>query len=322
MSGVTAVVPSYNRRDLLERLLPLLRAQTRPPEEILVVDNASTDGSAEAAAALGARVLRMERNTGFACAVNHGVRASRTEWLALVNNDVEPAPDWLEKLLDGASERQAWFATGKLLDAARRDVIDGTFDALSRGACAWRCGAGRPDGPLWSEPRPIRFAPLTAALVRRELFDRVGLLDEEFESYLEDAEFGLRCALADYQGFYLPSAVAWHASSATLGAWHPRKVRRIARNQLLLAARHYPLRRYLWPMLIGQMLWVLVAWRHGALGACLAGKLEGLRMFGRARRPCDVQAVRRILAESEEEILHGQRTAGYDLYWRLYFALT
>jgi GT2 family glycosyltransferase len=321
MSGVTAIVPSHNRRDLLERILPLLCAQSRPPQEILVVDNASTDGSAEAAATLGARVLRMDRNTGFAAAVNRGVRESRTDWLAIVNNDIEPAPDWLEQLLDGAQTHQAWFATGKLLDAARRDVIDGTFDALSRGACAWRCGAGRPDGPLWSQPRSIRFAPLTAALVRRELFERVGPLDEEFESYLEDVEFGLRCALAGCPGLYQPSAVAWHAGSATLGVWHPQKVRRIARNQLLLVARHYP-PGYLWPILVGQALWTLVALRHGALAACLAGKLEGLRLFRAARRPADAAAIRRILFESEQEIRHWQRAAGYDLYWRLYFALT
>ena len=321
MSGVTAIVPSHNRRDLLERILPLLRAQSRPPQEILVVDNASTDGSAEAAASLGARVLRMDRNTGFAAAVNRGVRESRTDWLAIVNNDIEPAPDWLEQLLDGAQTHQAWFATGKLLDAARRDVIDGTFDALSRGACAWRCGAGRPDGPLWSQPRSIRFAPLTAALVRRELFERVGPLDEEFESYLEDVEFGLRCALAGYPGLYQPAAVAWHAGSATLGVWHPQKVRRIARNQLLLVARHYP-PGCLWPILVGQALWTLVALRHGALAACLAGKLEGLRLFRAARRPADAAAIRRILFESEQEIRHWQRAAGYDLYWRLYFALT
>ena len=121
------------------------------------------------------------------------------------------------------------------------------------------------------------MAPATAALFRMELFARVGMLDTAFESYLEDVDFGLRCGLAGLAGVYVPGAVAYHWGSASLGAWSARVVRLIARNQVYLVQKHYPLRRYWWPILVGQLLWGLVALRHGTGWAFLRGKLDGLK---------------------------------------------
>ena len=91
------------------------------------------------------------------------------------------------------------------------------------------------------------MAPATAALFRADLFRRVGTFDATFESYLEDVDFGLRCALAGFSGAYVPDAVAYHWGSASLGPWNPEVVRLIARNQSYLVAKHYPpaLRRLL-----------------------------------------------------------------------------
>ena len=93
--SVSIVIPNWNRLALLVRLLEKLAAQTRRPEEVVVVDNGSTDGSAEAARALGARVIEMGTNAGFARAVNRGVGESACAWIGIVNNDVEPREDWL-----------------------------------------------------------------------------------------------------------------------------------------------------------------------------------------------------------------------------------
>lgn len=332
MSNVTVVVPNWNRCELLERLLERLREQTCPIQEVLVVDNGSEDRSAAAAEARGARVIRLGVNAGFSRAVNEGVRQTRTPWLAIVNNDVEPSSDWLEQLMETAQESHAWFAAGKLLNAARRDSIDGAFDVVCRGGCAWRAGHGRPDGPEWTQPRSIQFAPMTASLFRTRLFEDVGLLDEGFESYLEDVDFGLRCALKGYTGIYAPRAVAYHAGSATLGVWHRDTVRRVARNQVLLVAKHYPdksLVRYGWPILVAQSLWGLVALRHGAGLAYLRGKLEAIGRLRRLRRQAfetrsaeDSGRLREILEDSEREILALQQKTGFDIYWKLYFALT
>jgi GT2 family glycosyltransferase len=272
----------------------------------------------------------MGSNTGFSRAVNRGIRECTTAWLAIVNSDVEPAPDWLERLMEAALPPGVWFAAGKLLSASRPDTIDGTYDAICRGACAWRVGHGRPDGPEFSRAREIWFAPGTASLFRTELFRHIGFLDEGFESYLEDVELGLRCACLNYAGRYAPDAVAVHVGSAALGQWHPATVRRISRNQVFLLAKYYSrgmLFRLLWPILVAQALWGAVALRHGTFWAFLRGKLDGFLSFRGLRRSGHVSAIKtdrllQVLHESEREIRRIQRQTGFDWYWRVYFLLT
>jgi GT2 family glycosyltransferase len=322
--SATVVIPNWNGSALLGNLLGSLRQQTHPIDRIIVVDNGSTDDSVIIAKTAGAETIELDKNTGFSHAVNRGIRSAGSGWIAILNNDVEPKPDWLAKLVERTELANAWFATGKLLDATNRSQIDGAFDGICRGACAWRCGHGRSDSPLWNKPREISFAPFTAALFRWELFQEVGLLDEDFESYLEDIDFGIRCATAGRQGIYVPEAVAYHQGSATLGRWHPETVRRIARNQLLLVAKHYPrewILRYGWPVFVAQGLWGIVALRHGAAIAYLKGKSEGIRRFrsARGKSPANLTA---IVERSEREIRELQRLTGFDLYWKLYFALT
>jgi GT2 family glycosyltransferase len=326
MSDVTVIIPVWNRRELLPEVIGGLRRQTHAAAEILVIDNGSEDGSAELAEELGARVIRIASNTGFSYAVNRGIEASRTEWLCILNNDVQPAPDWLEQLVAATQDPQIWFATGKILSASRPDRIDGTYDAICRGACPWRVGYGRMDGPVFSQRRPIWFASATAALYRAELFRRIGLLDERFESYLEDVDLGLRCALNNYGGVYVPEAVAYHEGSATLGRWHSEVVRRTARNQLMLIAKHYPrplVARYAWSIVVAQGLWGLVALRHGAGWPFLRGKSAGLRSFKTIRgETVHPQKLATILDQGEREIREVQQRTGFDLYWRLYFLFT
>src|SRR5512140_1101702 len=96
---VAAVVPHWNRRDLLQTLLENLAKQTRPFDQIIVVDNGSTDSSAAVAESAGANVIRLERNLGFAAAVNRGIESAQADWIAVLNNDVTFEPDWLEQLL-------------------------------------------------------------------------------------------------------------------------------------------------------------------------------------------------------------------------------
>jgi len=310
------------------RLMDSLEAQTQPVDEVLVVDNGSADGTPEAARERGARVIAMGRNAGFAAAVNRGVEESRGEWLAVLNSDVVIAPDYLARLLAACQAGDAWFASGKILVAGSADRIDGTFDAMCRGGTAWRVGSGRNDGPDFSAGRQIWSPPFTAVLLRTEVFRRAGCLEERFESYLEDVDFGLRCAAHELPGIYVPAAHAWHKGSATLGRWHPETVRRIARNQIFLVARHYPgrlLGRWIWAIAVAQTLWGGLALRHGAAFAWLHGVLQGLRHFGAMRKSCTAfdAGVLKLLLQSNERLIRDlQVSTGFDTYWRMYFLLT
>lgn len=321
--SVSVVIPNWNGSQRLETLLKQLPAQTSPIAEVIVVDNGSQDNSVDIAASLGARVIRFERNAGFSAAVNRGVAECNSTCVAILNNDVRLQPDWLARLVAQLEVPGVWFATGKLLNAKRPDTVDGSFDAISRGGCSWRCGHGRADGPVWNKGGEVFFPPFTALVMKTDLFRRVGGLDERLESYLEDVDFGLRSGSKGYTGSYVPGAVAFHEGSATLGEWNPRTVRQIARNQVLLVAKHYPIGfvwKFGWPIAVGQLLWGLVALRHGTGVAYLRGKIEGLRMFRQMRGAGDA-AIPAILLESERQILELQRQTGFDWYWRIYFAL-
>jgi GT2 family glycosyltransferase len=326
--SIAAVVPVWNGRELVDRLIASVQRQTRPASELIVIDNGSTDGAADLARRRGARVITMGRNAGFAAAANRGIRESRAEWIAVLNSDVELAPDYFATLIRARGGADAWFATGKILSASPPHHIDGTFDAVCRGGAAWRVGSGRPDGPAFAEPRLIASAPWTAALFRAELFRRVGLLEERFESYLEDVDFGMRCAAQGLAGVYDPAAVAWHRGSATLGRWHPETVRRIARNQLFLLARHYPpplLVRWAWPIFVAQCLWGAVAARHGAGLSWLRGVTQGIRGFSGMRRgatPINNKVLVSLILSGERTIREIQASTGYDTYWRVYLLLT
>jgi GT2 family glycosyltransferase len=318
---VTAVIPHWNRKDLLATLLENLQRQTRPFDQIIVADNGSDDGSAELAEQAGVEVLRLGSNLGFAAAVNRGIQSTDAEWVAILNNDVTLQPDWLRILLAEAERQNASFATGKILSEASHATIDGTFDEISRGACACRCGAGKPDAPIWNQARHIRMAPMTAAIFRRSLFDEVGLLDETFGSYLEDVDFGFRSALAGHDGIFVPGAEAYHRGSATAGRWQKDTVRLISRNQVLLARKHFQ-GQSLWPIVAGQLLWGLIASRHGRFLSYVLGKIQGLQsrpVVG--AKPQSPESVRAVLEESERHIYQLQQQTGFDNYWRAYFWL-
>lgn len=319
MPDVTAVIPVHNRWDLTSRLLNDLRTQTISLKEILIVDNGSTDGTAQKATAAGARVIALTENTGFAHAVNVGIRASETEFVLIVNNDVRLPGDWLEKLLH-STEIGVWFTAGKLLSGARPGEVDGAFDLISRGGCAWRAGHGLPDSPSKSNPMQMDFPSFTAGLFRRGLFDRIGYLEEAFESYLEDVDFGLRCAEAGLWGLYVPQAVGIHEGSATLGPWNPETARRLARNQLWIVARHFP--RLSWPVLVSQFLFIALGFSNGAGLAVLKGKWQGLVGFPRMMRRKGPHVPLDLLARHDREIAQLQGTPARDLFWRLYFKLT
>ena len=127
---------------------------------------------------------------------------------------------------------------------------------------------------------------------------------------------------------YVPGALAWHQGSAALGRWHPETVRRMARNQIFLVARHYPRRlfwRWLWPIVMAQLLWGGLALRHGAVFSWLRGIAQGLRRSSAvraARPPVDPGILEGLLRSNEQLIRDLQTATGFDSYWKLYFLLT
>ena len=318
MSEVTVIIPVHGRWDLTAQLLKDIRAQTAAITHIILVDNASSDETVPNAAKLGVEVIAMGENSGFARAVNRGLASVHTEFVLIVNNDVRLPADWLERLLF-LCEIGAWFAAGRLLSGSRTGEIDGTFDLISRGGCAWRAGHGTAASPPTDNVSTMDFPSFTAGLFRTSLFNRIGPLEERFGSYLEDVDFGLRCVKAGLWGMYDPTVSGIHIGSATLGEWHPSTARQIARNQIWLVARHFP--SVSWAVVVSQCLFVALAFSRSAGWAALQGVFEGFRSFG-TMRTAGPYLKADFLRRHEREIASGQGNPPRDRFWQLYFKLT
>lgn len=219
--AVSVVVVNWNGGDLLARCLTALQLQTVTPHEILLVDNASSDGSVAIAHQFpSVRLLAQHSNTGFSRGNNWAVSAAseKSEWIALLNPDAFPEPQWLEALLTAAQSSPGFDMFGsKLLIASDPAVFDGTGDAYHISGLVWRTGHGVPVSPLGEGEREI-FSPCAAgALYRRSAFQKVGGFDEDFFCYVEDVDLGFRLRLEGYRCLYVPSSVAHHVGSGTTG---------------------------------------------------------------------------------------------------------
>lgn len=241
---VVLATATYNGRHLLEALLPSVAAQRFREFRVVVVDDASTDGTADwlAAAWPEAELIALQSNVGVTAAFNVCVRAAQgAEFLALVNNDVELEPDWLGTLV-GVLEthRDAAAASGKLLRPDERGVIDRAGDQLHWSSACFGRGAGERDRGQYDDAAEVFSVGGAAALYRMDAFQRVGPFDEDFFTYLEDVDWGFRARLAGYGARYEPRALGLHHGSATLGDDRPFSLYHLRRNQIWLVAKNYP----------------------------------------------------------------------------------
>jgi GT2 family glycosyltransferase len=262
------VVPSWNGRRWLPGLLDSLAAQTRPPDEVVVVDNGSTDDSIAFLRERGIRTIELGRNTGFAFAANRGVEAVSADAVALVNTDVVLAPDWLERAVGALRDGVASVATKMVLldDPA---TLDDAGDELRRDGVAHQRGHGRPDDGRWDTPGEAFSACAGAAVYRRAAVLDVGGFDERLFSYLEDVDLGLRLRLAGWRCAYEP-AVARHARHGSSGQLRRSVDAWVARNTLLLVVKAFPL-RWVGPVAYRQLSWIAEAAREGRLREHLRG---------------------------------------------------
>lgn len=334
----TIIIPNYNGERHLPALWDSLAAQTCSPERVLLVDNGSTDTSAQKLPAF-VELLALGHNHGFAAAVNRGIESACTEYVAILNNDVVLDAEWLKNLEDALASDNCHFACPLLIQARAADSIDGAFDLLTRSGCAARALHNQDlRHPMASKPTAIQFPPMTAALFRRSLFDQVGSLNETFGSYYEDVEWGLRAAIGGFAGCFVPTARAVHVGSATYGTWSTHSTYLISRNQLLLVASHYPdslLRTWWWPVLIGNLFYVILSLRHGQTLAAVRGKIAALRRWGSLRRernrhldPLEtavsndqLSRLRQTILRSEQTWLAMARNSDPGTFWKLYFQL-
>ena len=299
---VTVVIPNWNGERFLSLCLGSLREQCFEDFETTLVDNASTDGSLRLMERdfPEVRVIPLTENRGFSAAVNAGIEASTTEYVALLNNDTEQDPGWLEALVRAADEHpEAGLFASKLVDFRDRRLLDGAGDALRLSGLPYRLGHGERDLGQFDAPGYVFSACAAAALYRRVMLDEIGLFDEDFVSYCEDGDLSFRAQLAGYRCFYAPDAVVYHIGSASTGGKRSATATRLGtRNSLSLLVKNLPLSvvPHVLPFFVlGQLARFATAAATGSLGAHLeglAGAWRHLALMLKKRR--EIQGRKRI----------------------------
>ena len=309
---VTVVIPNWNTRKFLGPCLESLRRQTFRDFETVLVDSASTDGSVGFVETHfpEVRTVTLPENRGFSGAVNAGIGASGSEFVALLNNDTEQDATWIEALVRAAGRRpEAGLFASKLVDFGDRRRLDGAGDALRRSGLPYRLGHGEVDRGQFGREEFVFGACAAAALYRRSVFDEVGLFDEDFFAYCEDGDVSFRAQLAGFRCLYVPDAVVYHVGGASTGGKRSATATRLGtRNGLLLLVKNLPgslVLNYLPSILLGQLSRLLVvSLSPGGLKAHLEGLGGAARLLPKMlKKRGNIQGTRRVSDAYLRELL-------------------
>jgi GT2 family glycosyltransferase len=320
---ITVVIPNWNGKRFLNRCLTSLHRQSFEDFETILVDNGSTDASVDFTERNfpEVRVMPLGDNLGFSAAVNTGIRASEAEYVALLNNDTETHPGWLEALVHAAeSYPQVGFFASKLVDFNDRRLLDGAGDAFRRSGLPYRIGHGELDRGQFEREAFVFSACAAAALYRRAMLEDIGLFDEDFFSYCEDGDVSFRAQLFGYRCLYVPGAVVYHLGSASTGGKRSATNTRLGtQNGLNLLVKNLPAAlvwRSVSSLLGGQLLRLVVTSFSGVLRAYLGGLAGAWRLLPlmlkkrkeiQNRRRVSDDYVRRLLRESSRKATESQR---------------
>lgn len=247
---VAVVVLSWNgREDTLACLRSLARVR-EPALHVIVVDNASSDGTAEAVAREfgDVELLRSEQNLGFAGGMNLGLRRALelgSAYVVALNNDTEVEPRFVAELVAEAARRHGVAALcSKILLFDQPDVIwyAGARYDPRRGYQGRHRGYGERDGAAYADVVETERACGAAMLMPRRALERVGLFDESLFAYVEDVDWSLSARKLGFSLLVVPGSRVWHkVSTATGGESSPATIYYDLRNTLVVCERHAPL---------------------------------------------------------------------------------
>jgi GT2 family glycosyltransferase len=242
--------------------------------------------------------VALTENRGFAGGNNAGVREARGRWVALLNNDTEPEPGWLQALLGGVDEREgAVLATSRIVYMHDPGVIDSAGDGMLRWGGAFKrhhgssVDAARESGEVFGVCG-------AACLMPRRVFDELGGFDEDFFTSHEDVDLSYRARLLGYRCRYVADAVVRHHGSATIGRVSPFGVFHGQRNLEWLYVKNTPASLLL-RTLPGHAVYTAAAGLHfmraGLLGPFVRAKLAAIAgLPAMLRKRSRIQRTRRV----------------------------
>ncbi len=241
---LSVIIPNWNGKHFLTECIDSLKEQTFRDFEIILVDNGSTDGSAEFAEKRYGdfiRIIRNDKNLGFTGGNNVGIQASKGEYIVLLNNDTWADPRWLEELAKATRfDPPIGMWGSKVCSYYQRDRIEGVGELIYwDGLCRAR-GQYEQDHGQYNAMEEILFPPGCGAMYRKSLLDEIGLFDEDFFTYADDSDVGIRARLAGWKCLYVPSAIVYHKNSGTAGQYSPLKAFYVERNRFWITIKYFP----------------------------------------------------------------------------------
>ncbi|MGK0179566.1 MAG: GT2 family glycosyltransferase, partial [Nitrospinales bacterium] len=244
----SVIVPNWNGMRFVGMCLDSLAQLHFENFEVIVVDNGSMDGSREMIEEKypWVRLLKLPHNMGFAIACNEGIKASKAEYVVLLNNDIEVVPDWLSELYEGMERHpECGMGTTKMMFLDNRDVFYNTGDLFHSWSAGGGRGQGEKDNGQYEQEDYVFGACAGAGIYRKELFKQIGLFDEDFFIFAEDVDLNMRSQLQGFQAVYLPKSKVYHIGTATVGLYSDRYVYLCKRNDILVFIKNYSLKMYL-----------------------------------------------------------------------------
>lgn len=254
---VLVVIPNYNGLKHIEQCLSSVLAQTYQPLEVVVVDNASTDGSDRLIQERfpQIRFIQSGSNVGWGVACNTGMRASDSEYIVLMNNDAYLEKNCIEALVKAVNiDAQYGSAASRILlwDEPEKTEVCGLVIYPDGSSCG-RGRLGPADQFLLNEE--VFCANDCCNLYRRSMINEIGEYDPDFFIYCDETDMGWRHQMAGWKCIYTPFAVAYHAHSQSAGSYSAFKAYHVERNRIYICFKYFPM-----PMLM--MSFVYAAWRY------------------------------------------------------------
>ncbi|MEX2586622.1 MAG: glycosyltransferase [Actinomycetota bacterium] len=241
---VSVIVLNFNGKQFLDTCLTSLVDQDFPKErfEIVLVDNGSTDGSVDYVreAWPSVRILKLDRNLGFAGGINAGVRFATGEYVALINNDAHAHVDWLKKGLAGFEHSMDVAMVASKILTLDGKTIDYAGGALSFYGHGFKVGVNEPDEGQYDRPGETLFGSGCALFMPRDLFLDTGGFDDDYFAFFEDVDLGWRLWILGYRVLYEPSSIVYHRHHGTADALGAEKERfLLERNALVTILKNY-----------------------------------------------------------------------------------
>ncbi len=240
---VSIIIVNYNGKRFLWECLSSVYSQTYRPIEVIVVDNASRDGSIEFIKNnfKDVVILPQNDNLGFSAGNNIGIKNSHGRYIATLNNDTKVDKNWLSWLV-GAIESQPdiGICASKILFLNQPGILNSAGIKIDKySGFTWDIGFGD-KGDCYNQAKYVFGACACAALYRREMLDEIGLFDEDFFAYHEDVDLSWRAQLSGWKCKYVPEAICYHYFSATSKVASPLKEYLSNRNKVWLIVKNYP----------------------------------------------------------------------------------